>query len=121
MIENFNNTFYPTPRGRKYTLNFALADGYEVDAEKLVKLFDHRKFMVKLTPIHKTNSCEENDITTTGGYENFTPYKEIETKLKNVGFDVIVFVPSYEEDLGMITCGNSILSGRKPEVQYKEI
>ena len=95
----------PEPIGRKYALNFALAD----------------EFMCKLTPLHKTNSCIENNIETTGGYDAFTPYKEKESELKRVGFDVIVFVPSYDEDNGLITCGNAILSGNLPKTKFKEI
>lgn len=109
------------PKGRKYTLNFALADEYEVNAEKLRDLFDPKKFMVKITPLHKTVSCDENKIQTTNGYEYFTPYKDTEEALKKVGFDVLVFIPSYEEDLGRITCGNAILSGSIPECTYKEV
>ena len=108
----------PMPIGRKYALNFALADDYIIDANKLVELFDPAKFMVKITPLHKTSACDENGISTTGGYEEFTPYKKAEDDLKSVGFDVIVFVPSYDEDLGLITCGNAILSGNMPKVPY---
>jgi 23S rRNA (adenine2503-C2)-methyltransferase len=111
----------PNPIGRKYALNFALADNYEVDAYKLRNYFDPEKFMIKITPLHKTISCEENKIKTTGGYEYFTPYQQIEQKLKDYGFDVLVFVPSYEEDLGRITCGNAILSGSLPECDYNII
>ena len=111
----------PDPIGRKYALNFALADEYIINAERLKQLFDPAKFMCKLTPLHKTKSCEENGIETTGGYESFTPYQKAETELKEVGFEVIVFVPSYDEDLGLITCGNAILSGSVPKVQFTEI
>lgn len=111
----------PDPVGRKYALNFALADDYIIDAVKLAKLFDPKNFMVKITPLHKTKSCEQNGIITTGGYEQFTPYQKPESDLKKAGFDVIVFVPSYDEDLGLITCGNAILSGNMPKVKYEEI
>lgn len=111
----------PDPLGRKYALNFALADDYIVDAKRLANLFDPDKFMCKITPLHKTQSCEDNGIETTGGYEAFTPYKDIENRLKAAGFDVIVFVPSYDEDLGMITCGNAVLSGNLPKVEYSNI
>ena len=111
----------PDPVGRKYALNFALADNYEVDANKLLKLFNPKRFMVKITPLHKTKSCEDNGIVTTGGYEEFTPYKNVESDLKKAGFDILVFVPSYDEDLGLITCGNAILSGSVPKVNYKQI
>ena len=111
----------PDPKGRKYALNFALADNYVVDAEKLAMLFNPNKFMVKITPLHKTKSCDDNGIITTDGYETFTPYQKAENDLKNAGFDVIVFVPSYDEDLGSITCGNAILSGSIPKVKFTQI
>lgn len=108
------------PHGRKYALNFAVADETIVDAKKLVKLFSPDKFMVKITPIHVTNATEENGVKTTGGYSEFTPYQEIEYGLKKEGFDVLVFVPSLEEDQGRITCGNAILSGTMPLCSYTE-
>lgn len=113
--------FLPKPKGRKYTLNFALADDYEIDANRLASLFSPDYFMAKITPLHKTQSCNTNGIITTDGYEAFTPYKEVEANLIKAGFDVIVFVPSYDEDLGLITCGNALLSGNTPKVKYKEI
>ena len=100
----------PIPVGRKYALNFALADDYEVNAERLKNLFNPEKFMVKITPLHLTKSCKNNKIRTSNGYNKFTPYKKIEEDLKSVGFDVLVFIPSYDEDLSRITCGNAILS-----------
>lgn len=108
----------PDPVGRKYALNFALADFYELDAEKLRSLFSPEKFMVKITPLHLTNSCKDNDIKTTDGYDYFTPYKPAEEALKAVGFDVLVFIPSMDEDEGRITCGNAILSGSVPNVEH---
>jgi len=97
------------PTGRKITLNFALA-GYEIDPEKLKKYFDPSKYICKLTPMHMTNSCVDNNIYTENGYTDYYPYKEIEENLKDVGYDVLVFVPSKEEDESRITCGNVILS-----------
>lgn len=102
----------PDPVGRKYALNFALADYYELDAQKLVNLFSPNKFMVKITPLHLTNNCVENNIVTTEGYEYYTPYKPAEEALKKAGFDVLVFIPSKDEDESRITCGNAILSNR---------
>lgn len=104
----------PKPKGRKYALNFALADDYIVDEVKLRNLFDPRKFMIKITPLHKTMACNDNNIVTSDGYISFTPYKKIERRLKEVGFDVLVFIPSEDEDKGRITCGNAILSGTRP-------
>lgn len=100
----------PDPVGRKYALNFALADDYIVNADKLRRLFHPSKFMVKITPMHLTHACKENNIKTSDGYELYTPYQQIEAALKDVGFDVLVFIPSLEEDESRITCGNAILS-----------
>ena len=108
----------PMPIGRKYALNFALADNYEVDAEKLRKLFNPEKCMVKITPLHVTHSCVENEIKTSDGYTSFVPYQKAETDLIKAGFDVLIFVPSSDEDGGRITCGNAILSGSMPECKY---
>lgn len=107
------------PKGRKYCLNFALADEYIVDAKKLRELFSPDKFMVKITPLHKTISCVDNGILTSKGYESYTPYKDVEAALKREGFDVLVFIPSYDEDLGRITCGNAILSGSLPKCKFE--
>ena len=109
----------PDPVGRKYALNFALADDTIIDADKLSELFSPHKFMVKITPLHKTDACEDNDLKTSGGYDYFTPYKDKEQALIKAGFDVIVFVPSYDEDNGLITCGNAILSGSKIKAEHK--
>jgi 23S rRNA (adenine2503-C2)-methyltransferase len=110
----------PIPVGRKYTLNFALAD-YTIDAKQLANLFDRDKFLVKITPMHKTHAALKNSITTSGDYTTHYPYDRVEEELKSVGFDVLVFIASEEEDLGRITCGNAILSGSTPkEFNYKE-
>lgn len=106
------------PKGRKITLNFAVAD-YEINAEKLRDLFDPEKFVVKLTPMHKTHTAIKNGIETSGDYTTMYPYLHIEEELKNVGFDVLVFIASEYEDLGRITCGNAILSGSMPDCPYE--
>ena len=111
---------WDTPKGRKYTLNFAVAD-YEINAEKLRDLFNPDKFIVKFTPMHKTSTAVKNRIETKGDYTTYYPYRDIEEKLKKVGFDVLVFIASEYEDLGRITCGNAILSGTLPECPYEEI
>lgn len=108
------------PKGRKITLNFAVAD-YEIDAKRLKSLFNPEKFLVKLTPMHKTKTALENGIETSGEYTSMYPYLEHEIALKAEGFNVIVFIASEYEDLGRITCGNAILSGTMPECTHKEL
>lgn len=104
---------FPDPISRKYCLNFAFATGNEVDGEWLAERFDTRKFMCKITPIHNNNSCREHGIETVGGYESYEPYREAERSLVEAGFDVLVFVPSIDEEDGLVTCGNAVLGGSR--------
>ena len=96
--------------GRKITLNFAIAN-WEIDVDKLIKLFNPDNYLIKLTPMHKTVTAIKNDIKTKGDYTTYFPYQEIEEKLKSVGYDVLIFIASKEEDESAITCGNAILGG----------
>lgn len=63
--------------------------------------------------MHKTNACIEKNILTDNGYDFYYPYKQTEEELKSAGFGVIVFIPSKEEDISRITCGNALLSSNK--------
>jgi 23S rRNA (adenine2503-C2)-methyltransferase len=97
----------PMAGNRKYTLNFAVTSKSNLDVEKMNRLFDKRKRIVKITPVHETVEATNN------GYEivnNFDVYEKFEKPLVNDGWDVIVFVPSKEEDADRITCGNSLIA-----------
>lgn len=102
----------PMPKGRKYTLNFPVTVQTILDAKKLSELFDKDKFIVKITPIHETNSAIENGFKVTG-YADYDVYRKFEQPLLEEGWDVIVFVPSKEEDSDRITCGNALISEMK--------
>lgn len=102
----------PMPKGRKYTLNFPVTAQTILDAKKLSMLFDKSKFIVKITPIHETNSAIENGFEVSG-YSDYDVYRKFEMPLLNEGWDVIVFVPSKEEDSDRITRGNALISYEK--------
>lgn len=109
----------PVPLGRKYCLNFAYSTDFRIDAKKLSRMFDQDKFMIKITPIHNNNACREAGIETSEGYQSWTPYRQPEEDLKAEGWDVLVFVPSMDEEDGLVTCGNAVLGGGKvtsPEI-----
>jgi 23S rRNA (adenine2503-C2)-methyltransferase len=107
------------PVGRKITLNFAVA-GYTVDTEKLSRLFSPELYIVKLTPMHKTETAIQNGIETAGDYTQSEPYEELEQRFQKAGFETLVFIASRDEDEGRITCGNAILSGTMPLCKYEE-
>ena len=95
---------------RKYTLNFPVTAQTILDAKELSRLFDKEKFIVKITPIHA--SAVENGFEVTG-YSDYNVYRQFEQPLLEEGWDVIVFVPSKEEDADRITCGNALISEEK--------
>lgn len=100
----------PMPVGRKYTLNFAVTAETILDAKRLSELFDKNKFIVKITPIHETNAAVTNGFDVTTSYTDYDVYRQFEQPLVEEGWDVIVFVPSKEEDSDRITCGNALIS-----------
>ena len=108
------------PVGRKITLNFAVA-GYEIDPVVLKHYFDPALYVIKLTPMHKTETALAHGIETSGDYTDFYPYLKHEEALRSAGYDVLTFIASVEEDLGRITCGNAILSGTTPLVEFSEV
>lgn len=99
----------PMPKGRKYTLNFPVTAKTILDAKLLSNMFDKDKFIVKITPIHETKSALENGFEVTG-YADYDVYRKFEKPLLQEGWDVIVFVPSMEEDADRITCGNALIA-----------
>ena len=103
----------PAPISRKYCLNFAYSTDFVIDADYLLRLFDPDKFMCKITPIHNNASSMAAGIKTIGGYESWEPYRKPEEALKAAGFDTLVFVPSTDEEHGLVTCGNLVLGGGK--------
>lgn len=96
--------------GRKYTLNFAVTKDTILDAARLSELFDKDNFIVKITPIHETHSAIENGYDVTTSYDDYDVYRQFEQPLVHAGWDVIVFVPSKEEDNDRITCGNALIA-----------
>lgn len=110
----------PDPVGRKYTLNFAVTNDTILDAEKLSEYFDNEKFIVKLTPIHQTKSAVQNGFDVGSSYEDYDVYRKFEEPLLAQGWDVIVFVPSAEEDGDRITCGNALISETEEKNEHQD-
>ena len=106
----------PMPVGRKYTLNFPVTKDTILDPKELSRLFDKNKFIVKITPIHETKEAEKNGLETHLGYYSYDVYRQFEQPLLADGWDVIVFIPSIEEDKDRITCGNALLRGLQNDI-----
>ena len=97
----------PRPMNRKFTLNFAVTSKSNLDPDLMEKYFDKTKCIVKITPIHETVEAVNNGLEIV---KNFDVYEKFEQPLVDRGWDVIVFIPSKEEDEDRITCGNSLIA-----------
>lgn len=97
----------PAPKKRKFTLNFAVTSKSCLDVDLMNKYFDKDKCIIKITPIHETKEAVNNHYEIV---KNFDVYEKFEQPLVKDGWDVIVFVPSAEEDADRITCGNSLIA-----------
>lgn len=104
------------PVGRKITLNFPVCH-WEIDPDVLLRYFSPEHYIIKLTPMHETKAANKNNLKTVGDYTTPEPYQDVEKRVKKAGYDCLVFITSHDEDKGMITCGNVILSGRDPDVK----
>lgn len=96
----------PAPKKRKFTLNFAVTSESDLNPTLMDKYFDKNKCIVKITPVHKTLEAIHNNYEI---IRDFDVYEKFEKPLVSDGWDVIVFVPSEEEDSDRITCGNSLM------------
>ena len=108
-LEEIGKIIYelPMPKKRKFTLNFAVTSESNLDVDLMNKYFDKDRCIVKITPIHKTVEAVKE------GYEivtDFDVYEKFEQPLVKDGWDVIVFIPSKEEDEDRITCGNALIA-----------
>lgn len=104
------------PFGRKITLNFPIA-GWEISPNVLKRYFSPEYFICKLTPMHKTSTALSNNYKTVGDYTKPDAYLDYKKNLEKAEYQVLVFIASHEEDEGMITCGNSVITGKKPTLR----
>lgn len=100
------------PVGRKFVLNFPVCQ-WEIRADVLRRYFNPEHYIVKLTPMHETAMSQRFGHQTQGDYISPSTYQPIAESLRAVGFEVLVFIASRDEDHGMITCGNAVLASRK--------
>ncbi|TRZ66351.1 radical SAM protein [bacterium] len=103
-IAEYGNDFYNI-RGRKITLNFALANGMPIDTKVLENYFSPDKFLVKITPVNPTYKAELNNIKSN---EVFSRWQEIKNEIESAGYDVILSLGEPEENQIGSNCGQYV-------------
>lgn len=116
-IAEYGNRFY-NGSGRKITLNFALADIYEVDPDKLLQYFSPESFLLKLTPLNPTYSAVENNLSSM--YEQTELWDSTVKSLRDKGYDLLESVGVFEENEIGSNCGQYISSIRKEKCEIEQ-
>ena len=93
-------------------MNKKQMNAYELAIHTMEQNYKREKFIVKITPIHETKSAVQNGFDITTYYDDYDVYRQFEKPLLDEGWQVIVFVPSKEEDSDRITCGNALISNQ---------
>jgi len=101
------------PVGRKFTLNFPVADNWKIEPEVLLRYFDTERFLIKLTPLHQTKATNRFGHITADSHTAPVAYQVLEEEFKKLGYEVLVFIASDAEEQSMITCGHAVLAHRK--------
>ncbi len=110
------------PGDRKVTLNFALAEGYPLDAGALLSWFDPACFLVKITPVNPTVRARESGLRPV--FDGKRQDGETAERLRRAGYEVIVSIGELEENAIGSNCGQfirSFLAGKgapPPEESY---
>lgn len=96
------------PGDRKVTLNFALAEGYPLDAAALLAHFDPAVFLVKITPVNPTARAQANAVRSV--FDRRRGDKEAVAALRRAGYEVIVSLGDFEENAIGSNCGQFLRS-----------
>ena len=114
-IAEYGEKFY-NKGDRKITLNFAALDEYPIDPKELMKYFDPKKFLIKITPLNPTFNRDKNFLISYIDTNNPNKTYPIIDELKETGFTVILSIGElYENEIGS-NCGQVLLRN-----QYNEI
>jgi len=104
-IAEYGNTFYDEG-GRKITLNFALADGFSIDPNILLKYFDPNVFLIKFTPVNPTYAAKRNQILSKNIAKKWDRIIEL---LCAMGYEAILSIGEIEENSIGSNCGQYVL------------
>ncbi|MEO0293022.1 MAG: radical SAM protein [candidate division WOR-3 bacterium] len=112
-IAEYGEIFYEEGR-RKITLNFALASCASIEPSILLKYFDPRKFLLKITPVNPTYKAVKNKI-----FSFMDKAKELIHKLQKGGYEVIESIGELEENKIGSNCGQYIQTHLREKEKFQ--
>ncbi len=96
---------------RKVVLNFALAEGWPVDVDRVASLFDPARFVVKVTPLNPTARAERAGLRTVLAPDRESACDDLAAAFRARGFDTIISIGSAEELAIRSSCGQAVMVG----------
>lgn len=93
---------------RKITLNFALAQGFPLEAKKLLTHFDPDLFLIKITPVNPTVRALANELHPV--FDTCHSDEDIVAELRQAGYEVLISLGEAEENAIGSNCGQFIRS-----------
>jgi 23S rRNA (adenine2503-C2)-methyltransferase len=109
-----------SPGDRKITLNFALADGMPIEPKVLLRYFDPKLYLIKITPVNPTCQALKNGLAS-----YIDPYQpgannEIASQLTHAGYEVIVSIGDVKESQIGSNCGQYVLNYLENSMPIKD-
>lgn len=109
-IADYGEAFFE-PGDRKVVLNFALAEGWPVDVDRVASLFDPARFVVKVTPLNPTARAEREGLRTVLAPDRESACDDLAAAFRAHGFDAIISIGSAEELAIRSNCGQAVMVG----------
>ena len=107
-IAEYGNRFY-NDGDQKIGLNFALEKNSPLEPEVLLKHFDPKKFIVKITPINPTYNASSNKMRSFIDPHIESVKNDLKEKLQNAGYDVIINIGEVTENQIGSNCGQYVM------------
>jgi len=101
----------------KISLNFALSNGGTVNPDILLKYFDPKIFIIKVTPVNPTHQAIKNNIISAISHQNGN---NTISSLRDAGYEVIVSIGELEENLIGSNCGQYITAFNRAQKKMKD-
>ena len=94
---------------RKITLNFAAEKGNPLDPDRLLEVYDPKKFFIKITPINPTEKAKAHSLQSMISPETGEFAKNKIKAIEDKGFDVLLSIGELEENHIGSNCGQHAL------------
>ncbi|MBM4159039.1 MAG: radical SAM protein [Ignavibacteria bacterium] len=109
-IARYSEKFF-SREGKKITLNFVLTEPGKFDTKILKKYFPPEIFLIKFTPLNPTFKAVKNKLQS---YiqKDISEY-EIAKQVTNEGYEIIISVGEYEENLIGSNCGQYVAASEQ--------